>query len=94
MFELIGAGIAGVAAIYGHVKSRKFTRKRLRYTSWVERPWLGIAGGGAAAVLAAPIVGFLPLVGPGTALLFGAGVGTGVAMGAKDAKDGSVFDDD
>ena len=94
MFELIGMGIAGAAAVYGHMKSRRFTRRRLRYTSWVEKPGLGIAAGVVAAVIAAPIVGPLPLVGTGTALLFGAGVGTGVAMGAKDAKDGSVFDDD
>ncbi len=94
MFELIGMGIAGAAAIYGHLKSRQFTRKRLRYTSWVEKPALGIAAGVAAAVLAAPVVGLLPLVGPGTALLFGAGVGTGVALGAKDAREGSSFDDD
>jgi hypothetical protein len=94
MFELIGMGIAGAAAVYGHLKSRRFTRKRLRYTSWVEKPGLGIAAGVAAAILAAPIVQILPLVGAGTALLFGAGVGTGVALGAKDAKEGSVFDDD
>ncbi len=94
MLELIGIGIAGAAAVYGHIRSRKFTRKRLRYTSWVEKPWLGIAGGVAAAVLAAPVVGIVPLVGTGTALLFGAGVGTGVALGARDAKEGSVFDDD
>ena len=94
MLELIGMGIAGIAAIYGHAKSRQFTRKRLRYTSWVEKPGLGLAAGVGAAVLAAPIVAPLPLVGIGTALLFGAGVGTGVAMGAKDAKEGSIFDDD
>ena len=94
MFELIGMGIAGIAAFYGHTRSRKFTRKRLRYTSWVEKPGLGVAAGVVAAIIAAPIVGPLPLVGTGTALLFGAGVGTGVAMGAKDAKDGSIFDDD
>ena len=29
-----------------------------------------------------------------TALLFGAGVGTGVSMGAKDAREGDVWDDD
>ncbi len=94
MFELIGVGIAGAAAIYGHMKSRQFTRKRLRYTSWVEKPGLGIAAGVVAALLAAPLVQILPLVGAGTAVLFGAGVGTGVPMGAKDAKEGSSFDDD
>jgi hypothetical protein len=94
MLELIGMGVAGIAAFYGHTKSRRFTRKRLRYTSWVEKPALGIGAGVVAAVLAAPIVAIAPIIGPGTALLFGAGVGTGVSMGAKDAKDGTIFDDD
>lgn len=92
--ELIPIGIAGAAGIYGHIKSRKFVRRRLRYTSWVEKPYLGIISGVAAAVLAAPIAGILPLVGTSTAMIFGAGVGTGVSMGAKEAREGSSFDDD
>jgi hypothetical protein len=94
MFELIGIGIAGAASVFGHLKSRKFVRRRLRYTGLVERPGLGIAAGVAAAVLAAPVVAILPLVGTGTALLFGAGVGTGVSMGARDAKSGEVWEDE
>ena len=92
--ELIPIGIAGAAGIFGHIKSRKFVRRRLRYTSWVEKPYLGLIAGAAAALLASPFVGPLPLVGTSTALIFGAGVGTGVSMGAKEAKDGSSFDDD
>jgi len=92
--ELIPIAVAGAAGFFGHMKSRKFVRRRLRYTSWVEKPYLGIATGVAAAVLAAPIVGILPLVGVSTAMVFGAGVGTGVSMGAKDAREGSSFDDD
>lgn len=92
--ELIPIGIAGAAAVFGHVKSRSFVRRRLRFTSWVDKPGLGIAAGVAAAVLAAPVAGVLPFLGAGAALVFGAGVGTGVAMGAKDAKEGSTFDDD
>jgi hypothetical protein len=92
--ELIPIGLAGAAGIFGHVKSRKFVRRRLRYTSWVEKPYLGIVSGVAAAVLASPIMGILPLVGTSTALIFGAGVGTGVQMGAKEAREGSSFDDD
>ena len=42
MLELIGIGVAGAVGIYGHLKSRKFVRKRLRYTSVVEKPGLGI----------------------------------------------------
>lgn len=94
MLELLGMGVAGAAGVYGHLKSRKFVRKRLRFTSVVERPGLGIMAGVAAAVLAAPVVAILPILGTGTALLFGAGVGTGVSMGARDARDGEIWEDD
>lgn len=94
MLELLGMGVAGAAGVFGHLKSRKFVRKRLRFTSVVERPGLGIMAGVAAAVLAAPVVAILPILGTGTALLFGAGVGTGVSMGARDARDGEVWEDD
>lgn len=87
MLDLITLGVAGAATVVGHIKSRSFVRKRLRYTSVVEKTGIGVAAGVAAAVVAAPIVAVLPLVGTGTALLFGAGVGTGVAMGAKDARE-------
>jgi hypothetical protein len=94
--EIIPIGLAGAAGIYGHIKSRKFVRKRLRYTSWVEKPYLGIASGVVAAVLAAPVVGIIPFLnlGASTAMIFGAGVGTGVSMGAKEAREGSSFDDE
>lgn len=94
MLELLGIGIAGAASVYGHLKSRKFVRRRLRFTSVVERPGLGIMAGVTAAVVAAPLVAILPLLGTGTALLFGAGVGTGVSMGAREARDGEVWEED
>ena len=88
MLETISLGIAGVATVVSHIKSRKFVRKRLRFTSAVEKPYIPIVAGVATAVVAAPVlavVSLLPLVqlGTGTALLLGAGVGTGVAMGSK-----------
>jgi hypothetical protein len=89
MFELIGMGIAGAAGVFGHMKSRSFVRRRLRFTNLVQKPGLGVAAGVSAAVLAAPLVAVLPIVGAGTALLFGAGVGTGVSLGARDAKGGA-----
>jgi hypothetical protein len=91
--ELIPIGIAGVAGFFGHTRSRKFVRRRLRYTSWVEKPYLGLLAGVGAALVASPFVGVLPLMGASTAVIFGAGVGTGVSMGAKEARDGSSFDD-
>jgi hypothetical protein len=86
MLELIGLGMSAGAAIAGYVGSRSFVRNRLRFVDAVHGkavPW--IAGATAAAV-AAPVVWVLPLVGAGTALLFGASVGVGVSRGAKDAR--------
>ena len=86
MLGLLGLGIAVVAGVVGHTRARKFVGRRLRFTSLVEKPSLGVMAGAAATVVALPVVGLLPLVGLGTALVFGAGVGTGAALGAKDAK--------
>lgn len=91
MLELIAAGALGVA---GHVKSKDFVRKRLRFTRWVERPGLALAAGVGTTVAAAPLVAFLPLVGAGTAVAAGLGVGTGVAIGARQARDGYTPEDD
>jgi hypothetical protein len=85
MLELIAAGVVGVA---GHLKSKDYTRRRLRFTHWVEKPALGLFVGAATAVVAAPLVAFLPIVGAGTAIALGAGVGTGVALGARQAREG------
>jgi hypothetical protein len=85
MIELIAAGVLGVA---GHIKSKDFTRSRLRYTAWVEKPGLGLFVGAATAVAVAPLVAVLPIVGAGTAIALGAGVGTGVAIGARQARTG------
>ena len=86
MVALIAAGVAGAAGILGHTKARSFVGRRLRFTSLVEKPALGVVAGVAAAVVAAPVVAFIPVIGAGTALVFGAGVGTGAALGAQDAK--------
>ena len=86
MFGLIGLGIAAVAGIVGHTRARSFVGRRLRFTSFVEKPYLGVAVGVTATVVASPVVAVLPLVGVGTAVAFGTGVGTGAALGAKDAK--------
>ena len=87
MLGLIAAGIAGAAGVVGHIKSRSFVGQKLRYTSIVEKPALGLWAGVGAVVVAAPVVALLPLVGPGTAIALGAGVGTGVALGVHDTKE-------
>ncbi len=86
MLTLLTLGIAGAAGILGHTRARSFVGRRLRFTSFVEKPALGLIAGVAATIVASPVVALLPLVGAGTAIVFGAGVGTGAALGAKDAK--------
>ena len=86
MLGLLGLGIAAVAGIVGHTRARRFVGRRLRFTSYVEKPYLGVALGVTATVVASPFVALLPVVGVGTAVAFGTGVGTGAALGAKDAK--------
>ena len=85
MLTLLGLGIAGAAGIFGHTRARSFVGRRLRFTSVVEKPYLGVAAGVTAAIVASPLAA-LPLVTVATALVFGAGVGTGAALGAQDAK--------
>lgn len=83
MFELIGLLATGAASVGGFFQSRRFVQHRLRYVDAVQRsaaPWVA---GGVAAAAAVPVVAVLPLVGAGTAVLFGVGVGAGVASGAR-----------
>jgi hypothetical protein len=59
----------------------------------VEKPYLGLIAGVAAAVVVSPFAA-LPLIGTSTALLFGAVLGPALSMGAKEAREGVSFDDD
>ena len=86
MFELLGLASAGAASVWGYFTSRSFVRKRLRFVNGIHRaaaPW---GAGVLAAIVAAPVVMLLPIVGAGTAILFGTGVGVGVAAGARDLR--------
>ena len=85
MLSLLGLGIAGAAGILGHTRARSFVGRRLRFTSLVEKPSFGLAAGAAATAVAIPFT-WLPIVTFATAVVFGAGVGTGAALGAKDAQ--------
>ncbi|MCY4399223.1 MAG: hypothetical protein OXE96_07795 [Gemmatimonadetes bacterium] len=86
MLELIVLGAAGGMGVFGHVKSKQFVSRKLRYTKIAEKPaaGVGLATGAATAFVAAavPLVTFLP------AVVVGAGIGTGVAMGIKKARGG------
>src|SRR5579875_1166030 len=90
LFHLIGSfatlAIATAATIVGYWQARRFTANRLRYVDGVHKAGIPLVVGAIAAVVALPVVWLLPLVGTGTALLFGAGVGTGVSAGAREIR--------
>lgn len=90
MFEIIGLAATGVITAGGYYQAREFVRRKLRFVSAVQSPTAPVMAGAAAAVVAAPVMWVLPLVGAGTALLFGVGVGAGVAAGAKRVRRGEL----
>lgn len=87
MFEIISIAAAGAATVFGYMQSRSFVRRKLRFVDAVQNGAAPVIAGFAALLVASPVVGLLPFVGMGTAVLFGAGVGVGVAAGAKDVRE-------
>jgi hypothetical protein len=81
MFELLALAVTGTAAVIGYWKTRDFVHTRLRYVDSVQRPAAPLLAGAAAAVVALPVVAVVPLIGAGTALLFGTAVGLGTRAG-------------
>jgi hypothetical protein len=90
VFQLIASlatvAIAGGSTLVGYWQARQFTQNKLRYVDAVHKAAVPVLVGVAAAAVAAPVVWLLPLVGGGTALLFGGGVAMGVAAGARDIR--------
>lgn len=86
MIELVmlGAAAGGIGAAYASM--RRFVRERLRFVDAARRPAAPLAAGAVGAVMAAPVVWLLPVIGGGTALVFGAGVGLAVRHGARDLR--------
>ncbi len=86
MIELLvlGAAAGGIGA--GYVKVRQFVRKRLRFVDTIQWRAAPVAVGVVATLAAGPVVWLLPVVGGGTALAFGAGMGLAVRHGAKDVR--------
>jgi len=87
---LVSLAIAAAAGIILHGTARRFVRNRLRYVDAVQKgiaPWIA---GGAAFLAGAIVVPFLPFVGIGTAVTAALAVGSGVAAGARDIRNGTL----
>jgi hypothetical protein len=83
MLELIAAA---AAAGVGYVRSRSFVARRMRFVDAVQRPAAPLIAGAAAMALAVPVVWVLPIIGGGTALIFGIAVAAGTRAGARNIR--------
>lgn len=86
MFALLALLVTLVATGVGFHQAREFVRRRLRWVDAVHRTRTHMLIGGAAALVAAPVVWLLPLLGTWSAVLFGIGVGTGVRAGSREIR--------
>ena len=86
MFTIISMVIAIAVAIAGYFQAKSFVQSKLRFVDAVQHFAAPLIAAVAAMLIAAPVVWLLPLIGKGTAILFGLGVGAGVSSGAKDIR--------
>ena len=84
--SMLGLAIAVGASLIGYWQARQFAQNKLRFVDGVHKMGVPLLAGLGAALVATPIVWILPLVGTGTALLFGLGVALGVSAGAKEIR--------
>ncbi len=86
---MLTLGIAIALGVLGYIKARSFVARRLRFVDSAQSRALPVIAGVGAGLLVLPF-GWLPLIGSvvglGTALAAGIGVGTGAAVGAKDIR--------
>ena len=87
---ILSFAIATVLAIVLHSAARRFVRNRLRYVDAVQKAIVPWAAGGAAFLVGALLVPVIPIVGIGTAITAALAVGSGVAAGAKDIRQGTL----
>lgn len=81
---MFGAAAGGI--VVGYRKVRSFVRERLRFVDGVQRRGAPVAAGAAAALAATPLLWLIPVLGGGTAIMFGVGVGLAVSHGARDIR--------
>lgn len=86
MLALLGFVAAWTATIIGYFKARSFVRQRLRYVDGVHKAFVPLKVGLVAAVVTAPVTWLLPAITMGASVLFGIGVGMGVAAGRRDIR--------
>lgn len=87
MLDLLAFVATVAATAFGYLIARRFVREKLRFVDAAQTWKAPLLAGVIAWAIALPLVWILPLVGSGTALLFGASVAFGVRSGARDIQD-------
>ncbi|HJQ18887.1 MAG TPA: hypothetical protein VJ867_00970 [Gemmatimonadaceae bacterium] len=86
MFDLLALAATIAASAFGYITARRFVRDRLKYVDGAQTVKAPIIAGVVAWAIAMPITWLVPLIGVGTAILFGASVALGVRAGARDIR--------
>jgi hypothetical protein len=86
MLGLIGFLATAALTGFGYWQARKFVQTKLQYVDAAHGIGAAVVAGLGAMLIAWPFAWLLPLIGTGTAVLFGIAVGVGVATGARDNK--------
>lgn len=86
MIEFLFLAAAGAGMGISFVKVRDFVRDRLRFVDAAQRPAAPWIAGIGATLAMSPIVAVLPVLGGGTALIFGLVVGSAVRKGQRETR--------
>ena len=88
MLDLLAFAATIAATAFGYITARAFVRDRLKYVDAAQTIKAPLVAGLVAFAIASPLVWILPLVGAGTAIVFGVSVALGVRAGARDIRVG------
>lgn len=82
--------ISLAVSAFGYATARRFVHDRLKFVDAAQGMKAPIIAGIVAWAVAMPLAMLLPLVGAGTAIVFGLSVGLGVRAGARDIRVGRI----
>lgn len=86
---LVSIGISLAVTSLGFAVARRYVRDRLKFVDAIHTMKAPVLAGLVGWALFMPLT-MLPLIGVGTAIVFGLSVGLGVRAGAKDIKIGRL----
>ena len=86
MIEFLFLAAAGAGMGISYMKVRDFVRDRLRFVDAAQRPAAPWLAGIGTTLAVSPVVALLPILGAGTAVVFGIVVGTAVRKGQKETR--------